>query len=100
VFRRDKRVGRVRVRFGELGAPWRALSGVSFDGYEIRHGETTGGNTLALGRVLGVAVHGMFESGEVLQALFGAAPAGDLDSVFDELADAVEPHLDLERVLA
>jgi hypothetical protein len=42
----------------------------------------------------------MFESADVLRALFGTAPAADLDAVFDELADAVEPHLDLERVLA
>jgi len=99
VFRREKRVGPARVRFGELDAPWRALAGLAFDGYEIRHGETSGGDVVASGRVLGVAVHGMFESADVVRALFGAAPSG-LDAVFDELADAVEPHLDLERVLA
>jgi len=100
IFRASKRVGRVRVGFGELGGPWAALSGLSFDGYEIRHGETTGGDVVAAGRVLGVAVHGMFESAAVLHALFGAVPAVGLEALFDELADAVEPHLDLERVLA
>ncbi len=100
VFRERKRVSRVTVRFGELARPWDALAGRSFDGYEIRHGDTTGGKVVASGRVLGVAVHGMFESADVLRALFGTAPAADLDAVFDELADGVEPHLDLERVLA
>jgi len=42
----------------------------------------------------------MFESAAVLHALFGAVPAVGLEALFDELADAVEPHLDLERVLA
>jgi adenosylcobyric acid synthase len=100
VFRAPKRVGRVHVRFGELVGRWEALAGCSFDGYEIRHGETTGGDVVAAGRILGVAVHGMFESADVVRALFGAAPAADLDTVFDELADAVEPHLDLRCVLA
>jgi adenosylcobyric acid synthase len=100
VFRTQKRVGRVRVEFGELAEPWDALAGRSFDGYEIRHGETTGGDVVAAGRVLGVAVHGMFESADLVSPLFGMAPAVSLDAVFDELADAVEPHLDLERVLA
>jgi adenosylcobyric acid synthase len=100
VFRAHKRVGRVRVDFGELVEPWHALAGRSFDGYEIRHGETTGGDVIAAGRILGVAVHGMFESADVVRRLFGTAAAAELDDVFDELADAVEPHLDLERVLA
>lgn len=100
LFRERKRVGPVSVRIGELGGPWATLAGRSFDGYEIRHGDTTGGDVVAAGRVLGVAVHGMFESAGVLRALFGTTPALGLDAVFDELADAVEPHLDLERVLA
>jgi adenosylcobyric acid synthase len=98
-FCEPKRVGRVHVRFGDLTGPWAALAGRSFDGYEIRHGETTGGDVVADGRILGVAMHGMFESPEVVRALFGTAPTAGLDAVFDELADAVEPHLDLERVL-
>jgi adenosylcobyric acid synthase len=99
VFRERKRVGRVTVRFGELPPPWSGLAGRSFDGYEIRHGDTSGGNVVAAGRVLGVGVHGMFETPDVVEALLGAPPASGLDAVFDELADAVEPHLDLDRVL-
>ena len=93
VFRKEKRVGRVEVRFGELEEPWSALSQVAFEGYEIRHGDLPA--VAVAGRVLGVAAHGMFESDVVVRALFGSTPAASLDAVFDELADAVEPHLDL-----
>jgi adenosylcobyric acid synthase len=93
VFRKRKRVGRVEVRFGELEEPWSALSQVAFEGYEIRHGDLPA--VAVAGRVLGVAAHGMFESDVVVRALFGSTPAASLDAVFDELADAVEPHLDL-----
>jgi adenosylcobyric acid synthase len=98
VFRERKRVGAVRVRFGALEEPWAALSDVAFDGYEIRHGDMPA--VTASGHVLGVAAHGMFESTDVLRALFGAAPAAALDAVFNELADSVEAHLDLDRVFA
>jgi len=93
VFRKEKRVGRVEVRFGELEEPWSALSQIAFEGYEIRHGDLPA--VAVAGRVLGVAAHGMFESEVVVRALFGTTPAVSLDAVFDELADAVEPHLDL-----
>jgi adenosylcobyric acid synthase len=98
VFRERKRVGAVNVPFGELEEPWSALSNLSFEGYEIRHGDMP--SVAASGRALGVAAHGMFESGDVMRALFGAAPAEALDTVFDELADAAETHLDLDRVIA
>jgi adenosylcobyric acid synthase len=98
VFRKRKRVGTVSVRFDELEEPWSVLSNLGFEGYEIRHGDMP--SVAAFGRVLGVAAHGMFESGDVMRALFGAAPAAALDGVFDELADAVETHLDLDRFVA
>ena len=107
VFRRDKRVQRRSARFLELSAPWQELSNLAFDAYEIRHGETTGrsaaladGLGFVAGCRLGLAVHGAFESPAVVQALFGAAPSRSLDAVFDELADAVERHLELDRILA
>jgi adenosylcobyric acid synthase len=97
-----------RARFADLDGPWRGLSGLELRGYEIRHGETAGsafealpnGLGYASGNVLGIAVHGAFEQPEVVAALLGAAPAAQLDEVFDSLADAVEEHLDLDRVLA
>ena len=55
-----------------------------------------------VGNVLGVYLHGLFEDANVLQALFGAA-APTLDSVFDGLADFVEPHFEpgyLESLIA
>jgi adenosylcobyric acid synthase len=106
-FRRPKRVRRTTARFLDLPEPWSELSGIAFDAYEIRHGETTGdaaaledGLGFVAGRVLGVAVHGAFESPSVVRALLGAAPQESLDALFDDLADAVEPHLELERILA
>jgi hypothetical protein len=36
----------------------------------------------------------------VLEALFGRVPERSLDTVFDELADSVEAHLDTEQILA
>jgi adenosylcobyric acid synthase len=106
VYRRPKRVRRTAARFLELPEPWSKLSGAAFDGYEIRHGDTTGDGAaledalgFVAGRVLGLAVHGAFESPSVLRALVGAAPEDSLDALFDELADAVEPHLEIDRIL-
>jgi adenosylcobyric acid synthase len=109
-FAAEKTTRATRTRFAELEAPWRALSGVEVDGYEIRHGETAAvgdveealpdGLGFVSGRVLGVTVHGMFEQPRVVHALAGDTPASSLDAVFESLADAVEEHLDLDRVLA
>jgi cobyric acid synthase len=49
--------------------------------------------------VLGLAAHGAFESARVLEALFGRTAERSLDSVFDDLADAVEVHLDTNRLV-
>jgi adenosylcobyric acid synthase len=96
-----------RVCFDALDAPWAALSGVAFDGYEIRHGRTLalGECDVALrnadgeaigwqrGNVLGVYAHGLFESADVLKALF-AVSVPSLDEVFDGLADYVDQHFE------
>jgi adenosylcobyric acid synthase len=93
------------ARFGELDAPWAALSGREVRGYEIRHGHTTGdavlGDGLAFvrGGVLGVYLHGLFEQPDFVEALLGSAPAHSLDDQLDDLADAVEPHLDPDALL-
>lgn len=90
------------------GPPWQALAGVELAGYEIHTGRTApmaGAPAPAValrnaqgeaigwqaGAVLGVYLHGLFESPAVLQALFGAQ-ARSLDTVFDCLADFVETH--------
>ena len=98
----------VQAQLAPLRAPWSALAGIGFDGYEIRHGRTrlqadASDTVVALrneageatgwqrGSVLGLYAHGLFESPAVLRALFGAdVPA--LDAVFDRLADFIDRH--------
>jgi adenosylcobyric acid synthase len=87
-----------------MNPPWSALAGLDISGYEIRHGVSTparplaealpGGLGYADGPVLGVYVHGMFESPAVRKAVFGQPGHSDLAGTFDLLADAVEEHLD------
>jgi adenosylcobyric acid synthase len=96
------------ARFGAPVEPWAALRGVQVSGYEIRHGTTVSldgpavlGDDLgfAAGPVLGVYLHGLFEQPEFVRALLGVAPARSLDEELDRLADAVEPHLQVDRLL-
>lgn len=98
-FAEDKRVEAVTETLGGLPFPWSALDGLSFDGYEVRHGHIegsapVGSATWAQGPVLATAVHGLFEDLGVLRAVFGAAPFAGLDATFDRLADLVDEHLD------
>jgi adenosylcobyric acid synthase len=106
-FREEKTTRRTSARFGELPEPWAALNGLAVEGYEIRHGETRGdaavlpdGLGYAVGPVLGVYLHGLFEQPHVVEALLGRPPARTLDQALDELADAVEAHLDVGALLA
>jgi adenosylcobyric acid synthase len=99
-----------RSTFAALQGPWAALAGLTFNGYEIRHGRTTlhpamtpglaalhnaEGEVIGWqqGSVLGLYAHGLFESPEVLQALFGAG-CRTLDAVFDGLADFLDQHVE------
>jgi adenosylcobyric acid synthase len=109
VFDPAKTVKRTQARFGALaGGAWSALSGVGFQGYEIHQGRTSQHAGMQAGRavltdelgwqndagnVLGLYVHGMFESAAVLHALFGRA-APTLESVFDGLADFIDRHFE------
>jgi adenosylcobyric acid synthase len=106
-FEKKKTLARTEATFRPLRGPWAALSRITLEGYEIRHGRTeevaTGRriSRVALprglgwqnhrGNVLGLYLHGMFEDRRVLEALFGVAPPS-LDAVFDGLADHVARH--------
>ena len=108
-FAGSKRTEKTSTRFRPLAEPWAALGGKTLTGYQIRHGQTrtTASVAEALpeglgfveGPVLGIYVHGLFERPELLRALFGELPWRSLDEAFDELADAVEEHLDVAALL-
>ena len=105
-FAAEKQVLRTQSSFLELGPPWHALSGLSVAGYEIRHGHTTGTAAAALpdglgfvsDSVLGIYLHGLLEDPDFVSRLLGVAPPRSLETVLDELADAVAPHLDVNRL--
>ena len=84
-----------RIRFGAMPPAFRRLEGVTADGYEIRHGRLTDGALVrAEGTVLATTVHGLFESADVVEAVFGRRPPDALEATFEALADAVDEHLD------
>ncbi|HKA83447.1 MAG TPA: cobyric acid synthase [Acidimicrobiales bacterium] len=88
------------VSFPTMPSPWDGLSGLDVDGYEIRNGRVRAADcelaplVWAHGSVLATTVHGLLESPDVLQALFGTRPPEVLDTTFELLADAIETHLD------
>jgi adenosylcobyric acid synthase len=107
VFERHKLLQRARSYFTTPSLAFAALSGLEFDGYEIHQGRTTAiGSCAAVlrnsrgedlgwqcGSVMGLYAHGMFESADVLKALFGVH-APSLDEVFDGLADFIDRHFE------
>ncbi len=85
-FEPAKLLARTRQRFAALEGPWRALSGLAVDGYQIHAGRTVAeGEAEALepglgwadGPVLGIAPHGIFEQPEVLAAVLGTESEAD-----------------------
>ncbi len=101
-----KRLRSAPVCFAAPQGPWAALAGVIASGYEIRCGRTLADASAAVlhdaegqaigwqqGSVLGFYAHGLFESPDVLKALFGAS-VPTLGHAFDTLADMVQEHLD------
>jgi adenosylcobyric acid synthase len=107
-FAAEKAARPTTARFGELDEPWAALRGVEVSGYEIRHGTTVSldepavlGDDLGFvaGPILGVYLHGLFEQPQFVHAVLGVAPARSLDEELDRLADAVEPHLQVDLLL-
>jgi adenosylcobyric acid synthase len=106
-----KQVKRAKVRFrDELAPPWRALSGLEVEGYEIHFGSTehrppcepafSDGSGMVSGPVLGAYVHGLCEDPHFLRALAGAPPRRTLNDVFAGLADVAEQFLDMTAVRA
>ena len=51
------------------------------------------------GPILGIYLHGLFENPETLSAVLGAVPPRSLDRCFDELADALEAHIDVAALV-
>ncbi len=109
VFAASKQTEKTSIQFSPLAEPWAALGGKRLRGYQIRHGQTTTtapvtealphGLGYVEGPVLGIYLHGLFEQSDMLEALFGTSPHRSLDEAFDELADAVEEHLDVAALL-
>ena len=50
--------------------------------------------------MLGVYLHGLLEDPLLVSQLLGVEQPRSLEFVLDELADAVEPHLELDRLEA
>lgn len=107
-FRREKRYRHALHTFAPLSGFWAALSGVSFEAYEIRHGHTRPSEPMAssapaleaalpehcgwqYGQTLAIYLHGMFESPAVMRGLFGR-DTPTLDETFNGLADFIDAH--------
>ncbi|MFN4264901.1 MAG: cobyric acid synthase [Aquabacterium sp.] len=98
----------------DLSGVWSPLSGVEAFGYEIHHGRTyarsdvarpilmdTDGQCLGWqqGSVMGLYLHGLFESESVLKALFGG-DAHSLSRVFEGLADFIDCHFEPNTLMS
>jgi adenosylcobyric acid synthase len=104
-FGQTKHTERTTARFEQLPKPWTDLGNRTLAGYQIRRGRTdaVGPVRAALpddlgyvdGPVLGIYLHGFFENAETLSAVLGDASPRSLDRCFDELADALEAHVDV-----
>jgi adenosylcobyric acid synthase len=106
-FQRHKRCRHGSHTLGPLSGFWAALSGLTFDAYEIRHGHSfptvppgpalTPGLRSVLaenggwqqGQTLALYLHGLFESPRVMHALFGGTTP-TLDDTLNGLADFVD----------
>ena len=85
-----------RVRLEGLTGFWGSLNGLQVEGYEIHHGQ---GLPLLHqeGSLLATWLHGLLENPGVQRALFGREARG-LEEALQELADALERHLDLKAL--
>ncbi len=109
-----KHYDRAAYRFLRLEGFWARLTGITYEGYEIRHGRTVttsageAGDLLPAlpedrgwqsGSTLGLYTHGLFENAAVLQALFGASTRSH-EQTFEGLADFIERHIGERALLA
>jgi adenosylcobyric acid synthase len=94
-----------KYALGALNGFWAPLSGLAYDGYEIRHGiteptarargEAPLGAALAhncgwhRGQTLALYPHGLFENAPAIKALFGQRTR-TLDDTLDGLADFID----------
>ncbi|MDM7324436.1 MAG: cobyric acid synthase [Thermus sp.] len=92
----ERTVRKGRVVFKGLDGFWGRLNGLEAEGYEIHHGQ---GLPLVHqeGPLLATWLHGLLENPGVQRALFGRQAKG-LEEALDELAEALEEHLDLDRL--
>jgi len=113
-FESDKLLLETEATFGATSGAWAKLAGSTVQGYEIHHGRTAvaplaytqpsptsplevlrnpQGQALGWqqGPVMGLYLHGLFESPAAMQALFGVQSTS-LDQVFDGLADYIDQH--------
>jgi adenosylcobyric acid synthase len=104
-FQQAKHYAHATHTFAPLSGFWAPLGGVSFDGYEIRHGHTRPMEPTAVSprletalpgdcgwqsaQTLAIYVHGLFESPAVMRALFGR-DTPTLDDTFNGLADFID----------
>jgi adenosylcobyric acid synthase len=105
-FDREKRYVRGHYRFADLEGFWAPLSGLAFDGYEIRHGRSwlraggAGEPRIALAggcgwqsrQLLALYTHGLFENAQVMRAMFGAR-VRTLDDTLEGLGEFATRHL-------
>jgi len=123
-FQATKRYRHAGYTFATLSGYWRALSGIAFDAYEIRHGQTTPSARTAVtrtagalaasnelqtalgdgcgwqyGEILALYVHGMLESPAIVRALFGQETP-TLDDSLNGLADFVDRHFDTDLLMS
>jgi adenosylcobyric acid synthase len=109
-FLEQKRYRHATHTLAPLSGFWAPLSGIDFDGYEIRHGRSlpsTLDSSARLrsvlaedcgwqqGETLALYPHGLLESPVVMRALFGRETP-TLDDTLNGLADFVDAHFDPE----
>lgn len=100
----EKVTSPAQVSFSGLESPWKALNGLSLDGYEIRNGRILGdeaqvGPGLWVdGNVMATTVHGLFEHPAAVAAISGSKPQPILETTFELLADTIEEHMDTHLI--